>query len=60
MYVWLWRHLPGPLAVRLLQVLVLLAGAVAALMLFVFPAVEPLMPFQDVTVEPTTSSSPAP
>jgi hypothetical protein len=60
MYVWLWRHLPGPAAVRVLQLLVLASAAVAALMLYVFPEVEPLMPFQDVTVEPTTSGSPSP
>lgn len=61
MYVWIWRHLPGPLALRLVQVLVLLAGVVAVLFLVVFPAVEPLLPYQDVTVsttEPTPSASP--
>ena len=52
MYVWIWRHLPGPLGLRLLQVVVLLAGAVAVLMLVVFPRVEPLLPYQDVTVDP--------
>lgn len=51
MYVWLWRHLPGPLAARLVQALVLLAGAVTLLMLVVFPRVEPLLPYQDVTVD---------
>ncbi len=51
MYGFLWRHLPGPLAVRLLTALVLLAGVVALLMLVVFPAVEPLLPFGDVTVQ---------
>jgi hypothetical protein len=50
MYAWIWRHLPGPLAVRLLQALVLLAGVVALLFFVVFPAVEPLLPYNDVTV----------
>ncbi|MCU1602343.1 MAG: hypothetical protein JWO22_3052 [Frankiales bacterium] len=50
MYVWLWRHLPGPLAVRLLQLLALLLVAVALLMLVVFPWVEPQLPWNDVTV----------
>jgi hypothetical protein len=50
MYVWLWRHLPGPVAVRLLQVLVLVL-AVAALLLFViFPWIEPHLPINQVTV----------
>jgi hypothetical protein len=60
MYVWLWRHLPGPVAVRILQCLVLLAGLVAVLMLVVFPKVEPLLPYQDVTVAPTPSTAPTP
>lgn len=52
MYPWIWRHLPGPLAVRLLLVLVVLAAVVALLFLVVFPAVEPLLPYSDVTVDP--------
>ena len=51
MYAWIWRHLPGPLPVRLLLVALLLAAAIAVLMLVVFPAVEPLLPFGDVTVQ---------
>ena len=51
MYVWIWRHLPGPLLVRLLLALVLV-GAVSALLFYVvFPAVEPLLPYSDVTVD---------
>lgn len=50
MYTWFWRHLPGPLGLRLLQAL-LLAAAVCALLLFgVFPYVEPRLPFNDVTM----------
>ena len=50
MYGWIWRHLPGPLALRALQA-VLLIAAVAALLLFVvFPAVEPHLPLSRVTV----------
>ena len=52
MYVWVWRRLPGPVVVRLLQALMLLAGAVALLFFVVFPAVEPLLPYSDVTVKP--------
>lgn len=46
----MWRQLPGPLAVRLLTVLVLLAGVVALLMLVVFPTLDPLLAFNDVSV----------
>jgi hypothetical protein len=61
MYSWIWRHLPGPLALRLLQALVLLAGVVALLFVVVFPAVEPLLPYQDVTVShPDTVVTPSP
>ena len=51
MYVWFWRALPGPLPVRLLLALLALALVVTALMLVVFPAVEPLVPVGDVTVD---------
>jgi hypothetical protein len=50
MYVWIWRHLPGPLAVRLLQVLVLLLAVVALLLFVVFPWIEPHLPISQVTV----------
>jgi hypothetical protein len=50
MYVWIWRHLPGPLAARVLQALLLLAAVVALLLLVVFPWVEPQLPWNDVTV----------
>ena len=51
MYPWLWRHLPGPLLVRLLLAVVLVAAVVALLMLVVFPRVEELLPYNDVTVD---------
>lgn len=52
MYTWIWRHLPGPVAAKAFVAL-LLVGAVSALLLFVvFPHVEPLLPFTEVTVNP--------
>lgn len=60
MYVWIWRHLPGPLAARLVQALVLLAAAVALLFFVVFPRVEPLLPYSDVTVAHSDDPAPAP
>lgn len=44
MYGWIWRHLPGPLALRLLQVLVLFLAVVALLFFVVFPWIGPLLP----------------
>ncbi len=52
MYVWIWRHLPGGLVGKLLGSLVLLAAAVLLLFAVVFPRVEPLLPYSDVTVDP--------
>ena len=37
MYPWIFRHLPGPLPVRILLALVLVAAGVAALFVWVFP-----------------------
>ena len=54
MYGWLWRSLPGPPAVRLLLAALLLAAAVALLFFVVFPRLEPLLPFGDVTVDPAS------
>ena len=55
MYVWIWRHLPGNTWVRALLSLVLLLAVVALLFFVVFPWVEPKLPFNDVTVDPTQS-----
>jgi hypothetical protein len=51
MYGWIWRHLPGPVAVRVVLALALAVGVVALLMLVVFPWAEPLLPFNNVTTQ---------
>lgn len=51
MYGWLWRVLPGGLASKVLCALVLALGVVALLFVVVFPRVESLLPYQDVTVQ---------
>ena len=51
MYGWIWRTLPGGLPGKLLGSLLLLTVAVALLFLVVFPAIEPLLPYSDVTVD---------
>lgn len=43
MYAWLLRRLPGPLPVRLLLALVLLAAVLVGLFGWGFPAVAPLL-----------------
>jgi hypothetical protein len=45
MYVWIWRHLPGPLALRIVQTVLLIAAVCALLLFVIFPAVEPHVPF---------------
>ncbi|MGH3858041.1 hypothetical protein [Actinokineospora sp.] len=51
MYGWIWRHLPGPMAVRAITAFLLIAGVVALLMFVVFPWIEPKLPFNQVTTE---------
>ncbi|SDP76375.1 hypothetical protein SAMN04487905_108193 [Actinopolyspora xinjiangensis] len=51
MYAWIWRHLPGPVAVKAVTALVLVAVVVALLLFVIFPAVEPMLPFDDPTLE---------
>jgi hypothetical protein len=50
-YAWIWRHLPGGTAVRTAVAVALVLAVVALLLFVVFPAVEPHLPFNDVTVD---------
>ena len=50
MYPLLWRILPGPKPVKVLELVVLAAIVVAVLFTWVFPAIAPLMPFSANTV----------
>jgi hypothetical protein len=49
MYTWIWRHLPGPVAVKLLETLIIILAVVALLFFVVFPWLEPYLPFDHVT-----------
>ena len=49
MYGWIWRHLPGPVAVRIALAVVLVCGVVGLLFFVLFPIIDPLLPFNDVT-----------
>ncbi len=51
MYTWIWRHLPGPLPMRLVLAFGLAALVVLVLFTTVFPWAENSLPFLDVTVE---------
>ncbi len=49
MYTWIWRHLPGPVAVKLIETLIILLAVVALLFFVIFPWLEPYLPFDHVT-----------
>lgn len=51
MYAALWRALPGPVWVRILISLVLVAAVLLALVTWVFPWVDQFVAPQDVTVK---------
>lgn len=46
----LWRILPGPKAVKVIEAVLLLVAVIAVLFTWVFPLLAPLMPFNDTTV----------
>jgi hypothetical protein len=50
MYAFLWRHLPGPVFLKVLIAAAMFALIVVLLFGWVFPWVEPLMPFSGNTV----------
>ena len=52
MYTWIWRRLPGGTPAKVLSAVVLALALCALLLFVVFPQVEPLLPFTDVTVTP--------
>lgn len=51
MYGWIWRNLPGNTLVRAVISLLLIVGVVFVLFQYVFPWAEPLLPFNNVTVD---------
>ncbi len=60
MYAALWRLLPGRRVAKSLQMLLLAVAVVALLFLWVFPAVAPHLPFENVTLDaPTPTGAPS-
>ena len=51
MYGALWKVLPGPAWLRAALLAVLALAVVAVCFTWLFPAIAPFMPFNDVTVE---------
>lgn len=60
MYGALWRLLPGGRWAKAVQSLLLIAVFVAACFLWIFPAVTPYLPFNDVTVLPVDGATTSP
>jgi hypothetical protein len=52
LYTWIWRRLPGSTSTRAVEALVLILAVCALLLFVVFPRIEPLLPFTEVTVTP--------
>jgi hypothetical protein len=51
MYGLLWRHLPGPVWVRIGILVALAAAVVTVCFLWVFPVIAPHLSFNEITVE---------
>ncbi|GGL96798.1 hypothetical protein [Glutamicibacter protophormiae] len=55
MYAWIFRNLPGPLWLRIIEALILIAAVVLLLMMYVFPWLnEYISPFTDSTIGQST------
>ena len=50
MYTWIWRHLPGAVALKLVQTLVLFLAVCALLLFVIFPWLDAHLPISQVTV----------
>lgn len=57
MYAWMWQHLPGPVPVRALTALVLIAALVLTLFLWVFPWVESHLEYDNTQVPRSQQSA---
>lgn len=59
MYGAIWRILPGPTAVKVVEALILIAAVVVALFMWVFPWVEKQLRIGEVTVTSSATMPPA-
>ena len=59
MYGWIWKHLPGPWPLKAFLALALLVAVVLVLFQWVFPWLEPRLPFNQVTVDEGSTTSAA-
>jgi uncharacterized protein YhdP len=54
LYGWIFRHLPGPLWLRIVASLVLLAGVLVLMVQFLFPWMSQFTQFTDSTIGSVT------
>lgn len=59
MYAALWRALPGPVALKALLALALLAAAVVVCFEWLFPLVASWLPYSETTVDTDTGAASA-
>lgn len=59
MYAWIWGKLPGAWPVKVAESIAALAVLVLLLFVVVFPVIEPNLPFNNVTIDETGSSTPS-
>ena len=57
MYAGLWRALPGPVALKALLLVALLAGVVVVCFAWVFPLVASWLPYDETTVGAGTGAA---
>jgi hypothetical protein len=50
MYEWIWRKLPYGLPGKILGSVLIAAAATAIMWFWIFPAIEPILPFDDAQV----------
>ncbi|WP_159449692.1 hypothetical protein [Demequina sp. NBRC 110057] len=48
---WLWSRIPGPTALKILLLIVVIAAVVMVLFEWVFPWISTVIPIQDPTIE---------
>jgi hypothetical protein len=57
MYGWIWRHIPGHWIVKTIWFVTAILFVAWLLFEYVFPWIDPRLPFNDVTVDSSTGAS---
>jgi hypothetical protein len=57
MYGWIWRHIPGHWIVKTIWALTAILFVAWLLFEYVFPWIDPRLPFNDVTVDSSSGTA---